>query len=91
MAKYVVELRFDKDNEKRLAVRPRHREYLGMMFEQGKLFMSGPWSDDSGALLIYEVEDEAEVRAILAADPYTAAEVYSLVALREWRPIFPPS
>ena len=89
MAKYVLELRFDQDNEKRLAVRPRHREYLRALLEQGKLFMAGPWSDDSGAIIIYEAEDEAEVRAILAADPYSDAAVYSIVALREWRPILP--
>ena len=89
MAKYVLELRFDQDNERRLAVRPSHREYLRALLERGKLFMAGPWDDDSGAMIIYEAVDEAEVQAILAADPYTEAAVYSVVALREWRLILP--
>jgi uncharacterized protein YciI len=89
MAKYVLELRFDKDNEKRLAVRPRHREYLRALLDEGKLFMAGPWGDDSGAVIIYEVADEAAARALLDADPYSEADVYSIVALREWRPILP--
>jgi uncharacterized protein len=89
MAKFVLELKFDKDNERRLAVRPAHRQYLRMLLDQEKLFMAGPWSDDGGSMIIYEVKDKAEADALLMADPYTAADVVSVVALREWTPILP--
>jgi uncharacterized protein YciI len=89
MAKYVLQLAFDKDNERRLAVRPRHREYLRALLEQAKLHTAGPWADDSGALIIYEVADEAEARALLAADPYIEADVVTVKALRMWTPILP--
>lgn len=90
MAKFVSLLTFNKSvEEKRLAIRPTHRDYLKSLFDQGKLVLSGPFADDAGALLIYEVADEAEARALIAADPYTEANVISSNELREWRQIYP--
>jgi uncharacterized protein YciI len=71
-------------------VGPKHREYLTTLREQGKLVTAGPWADDTGAMLLYSVADEAEVREILAADPYTPEDVYDIALLREWKPLFPP-
>ncbi|MCP2166196.1 YciI family protein [Goodfellowiella coeruleoviolacea] len=84
MARYAVLLEFGENTAERLAVRPAHREYLGGLVEQGKLLLSGPWADDTGALLVYETADEAELRALLAADPYTAANVVARTEIREW-------
>jgi hypothetical protein len=72
-----------------LAVRPKHREYLSSLLAQGKLHESGPFADDKGALIIYEVADEAEARAIIAADPYTDAGVVADQQLREWKRVMP--
>ena len=36
--------------------RPAHREYLTGLQQQGKLVISGPFSDDRGGLLVYEAE-----------------------------------
>lgn len=88
MARFVLELSF-KNNERRLEVRPAHRDYLRSLVEKGKLVTAGPFADDSGALLVYEAADEAEVREVLAADPYTTADVYDIVQLREWTPVLP--
>jgi uncharacterized protein YciI len=42
-------------------------------------------------MLIYEATDEAEARALLAADPYTAAgTVIADVQLRGWNQVLPP-
>jgi hypothetical protein len=89
MAKFVSILTFGTDEEKRLAVRPKHREYLSSLLAQGKLHESGPFADDKGALIIYEVADEAEARAIIAADPYTDAGVVADQQLREWKRVMP--
>jgi uncharacterized protein YciI len=92
MAKFVSLLTFDKaDEERRLGVRPAHREYLKSLFDQGKLVLSGPFADDSGALIIYEAADEAEARTIIGADPYTTANVVASLQLKEWRQIYPES
>lgn len=92
MALYVVQLRFDlAATDRRLEVRPAHREYLTELKEAGKLVTAGPFPDQTGALLIYDVADEAELRDILAKDPYTPADVYEIATLSEWEPLFPIS
>jgi uncharacterized protein len=88
VARFVLEIKF-KNNEKRLQVRPAHRAFLAERLAERKLVTAGPWADDSGALLIFEADSEAEVRELLAADPYQIADVYDEVSLREWQPIFP--
>jgi uncharacterized protein YciI len=88
MTMFAVQLRFT-DPDRRMQVRPAHREYLTSLREAGKLVAAGPFADETGALLVYEVADEAELREILAKDPYTAADVYEIAALNEWQPLFP--
>ena len=90
MAQFVVQLRFDlAETDRRLEVRPAHREYLASLREAGKLVAAGPFSDGTGALLVYDVADEAELRDILAKDPYTSADVYEIATLAEWQTLFP--
>ncbi len=88
MPLFVLQYRFPEDAEQRLAVRPRHRAYLDELRASGKLVAAGPWADDSGALLVYAVEDEAELERLMADDPYVVADVFGERTLREWRPIF---
>jgi uncharacterized protein YciI len=90
MALFALQLKFT-DLERRLQVRPAHRDYLISLKKAGKLVASGPFADQTGALLIYEVADEAELTEILEKDPYTVAEVYEIAALNEWQPLFPLS
>ena len=88
MAKFAAILTFG-DESTRLAVRPRHREYLQGLLAEGKLHESGPWADDSGALIVYEAADEAEARRLLGKDPYSQAEgVLADVQLRAWNRIY---
>jgi uncharacterized protein len=90
MALFALQLRFT-DPDRRMEVRPAHREYLAELHAAGKLHEAGPFADQSGALLIYDVADEAEVHEILAKDPYTTADVYEIVTLLEWQRGFPPA
>jgi len=84
---YAVELAFDPDNkERRLELRPAHRQSLAGLFEQGILKMSGPWQDDSGALLIFDTDAEG-IERILADDPYFEAPGVTVVAARPWQTI----
>ncbi|HEY6738394.1 MAG TPA: YciI family protein [Actinopolymorphaceae bacterium] len=90
MAIFILQLAFKPErNERRLEIRPKHRDYLRSLREQSKLVTAGPWGDDSGALLVYQVADEAELRSILEADPYTPEDVYDIVQIKEWKPLFP--
>jgi uncharacterized protein YciI len=88
MALFALQLKFT-DPERRMQVRPAHRDYLTSLKEAGKLAAAGPFADQTGALLIYDVADETELREILAKDPYTSADVYEIAALNEWQPLFP--
>jgi uncharacterized protein YciI len=90
MALFALTLKFT-DLERRLEVMPAHRDYLADLYAAGKLHAAGPFVDGAGALLIYDVADEAEVRDLIAKDPYTAADVYEIVTLQEWEKRFPPA
>jgi uncharacterized protein len=91
MASYVALLTFGEDEELRLRTRPTHREYLRSLFDAGKLRMSGPWADDTGAMLIYEAADISEAQSLLDRDPYRAAGVIADARLHEWRIVMPPA
>lgn len=88
MAKFALMLTFGSNTEDRLAARPAHREYLAGLLANGKLVASGPWVDDTGALIIYEAADEPEVREIIANDPYTQAKVATSSVLKEWNRVY---
>ena len=84
MALFAVTLTFTDDTERRLEVRPTHREYLAQLLERGKLHESGPFVDDSGALIVYDAADVAEVQELLSADPYTPAGIIAGASIKEW-------
>lgn len=89
MPTYAREIAMQPGDEARLAVRPAHREYVRELFEQGAIRMSGPFPDDSGALLVYRAASEAAARELIARDPYTVEGVVQEVSLREWTVVFP--
>jgi uncharacterized protein len=91
VATFVALLTFGEDEALRLQTRPTHREYLRGLFDAGKLRMSGPWADDTGALLVYEAADLSEAQSLLDNDPYRAAGVVADARLREWRIVLPPA
>ena len=85
MGLFAALIEFTEDEELRLQTRPVHREYLRSLFDDGRLAMSGPWADDTGALIIYETRDMAEAERLLAGDPYRGAGVIANATLKEWR------
>jgi uncharacterized protein YciI len=82
---YAVTLSFS-DDPARLELRPAHRERLAALAADGKILASGPWADESGALLVFLVDSRDEVDAIIAADPYYAAPGVTVTDVREWNP-----
>jgi uncharacterized protein YciI len=89
MPLFALVLSFPPENEeRRMAVRPRHREYLRELHERGAIVAVGPFADGTGALLVYDAADEDEVRALMAADPYTEAGVFANATLHEWQLLF---
>jgi uncharacterized protein YciI len=82
---YAVQLAFSDDSA-RLGLRPAHRERLAGLAADGKLLAGGPWSDDSGALLVFLVDDRESLDRILAEDPYYTASGVT-VSVQEWNPV----
>lgn len=68
--------------------RPKHREYLGKLREQGKLAASGPFTDDSGALIVYETETADEAEDLLQNDPFRQVGVFQTYKIRPWNQVF---
>jgi uncharacterized protein len=83
---YAVQLAFS-DDDSRLGLRPAHRERLAALVADDRLLAAGPWSDDSGALLIFRVDSRDELDAIMADDPYYSAPGVTVADIQEWKPV----
>jgi uncharacterized protein len=83
-----VELAFTND-PRRLASRTAHRQHLAELHLRGVLAAAGPWDDDSGALLIFRL-DEAGAQAEINSDPYYTAPGVQIVSIRTWAPVVGP-
>jgi uncharacterized protein YciI len=68
--------------------RPAHREYLNGLIRLGKLVISGPFSDDSGGLLVYEAETAAQVKKLIVEDPFAIEGVFVSWEIRPWNVVF---
>lgn len=88
MAYYVLEYRYG-DMDARARVRPQHLEYMTGLHAAGKVLLAGPIGDGAGAMVIYDVADEAEVRQLVADDPYTVEDVAVDAAVRAWSVVIP--
>lgn len=81
----VLELIFTPAPE-RLSARSAHRAVLTELHRRGDLVAAGPWGDDSGALLIFDVEPAALER-IMNEDPYYRTPGVRVAGIRQWSPV----
>ncbi|MCR8671875.1 YciI family protein [Agrococcus sp. HG114] len=72
------------DDPARLELRPRHRELLAELHEQGLVVAAGPFGDQSGSLVLFATDDVAEVKAALARDPYYQAPGVTIEKIQPW-------
>lgn len=82
--KFAAVIKFKTDDPKVAEIRPAHRQYLGNLFEQGKLVLSGPFSEGGGALIVYEAATKDDAEAILKADPFTRAGLFTSWEINPW-------
>jgi uncharacterized protein YciI len=85
--KFAAVIEYIQDKAKIAEIRPVHRQYLASLKEQGKLAASGPFTDDYGALIVYEAETKEEAEAILQGDPFHAAGIFVRWTMRPWNPV----
>ncbi|WP_227980949.1 YciI family protein [Nocardia spumae] len=67
--------------------RPRHREWLSNLLDQGVVLSSGPYADGSGALILFRAEDAAAMDRLLAADPFARHDLIAAKRFVEWTPV----
>ena len=75
-------------NALRLETRPAHLAYLnglGSKVKAGGALLSPDRKTVLGSLLILEGDDEAEIEAMLAQDPYAQAGLFASVDVKPWR------
>jgi uncharacterized protein YciI len=76
---------YGPDASKITEFRPQHREYLRGLVAENKLVISGPFADDTGGLLVYNADSEAEVDALIQADPFHKCGVFQTWKIRPWK------
>jgi uncharacterized protein YciI len=86
--KYAAVIEYTPDKAKIEQVRPAHRKYLTGLLQQGKLAAAGPFTDDSGALIVYEADTPEQAEALLKADPFHTGGVFVRWTLRPWKAVF---
>jgi uncharacterized protein len=86
--KFAAIIEYLQDKAKIAEVRPVHRQYLTSLKESGRLAASGPFTDDSGALIIYEADTKEEAEKLLQADPFNQNGIFVRYQLRPWNALF---
>jgi len=83
---WIVELSFTPEPE-RLEARPAHRARLAELHKQGVVVTAGPFADESGSVMVFDVDGRAQLDQLLADDPYMSALGVHVVSIRQWSPL----
>ena len=86
--KFAAVIEYIADKDKIQSVRPAHRQYLTTLQTNGKLAVSGPFTDDYGALIVYEADTAEEAENLLQGDPFHANGIFVRWVIRPWNPVF---
>jgi uncharacterized protein YciI len=88
---FAVEYSYDPaKNSARDVHRAEHRAWLGALVEAGTVVSSGPYTDGSGALLLFagtSAPDADALREMLRQDPFARAGLIEAVRISEWQPV----
>jgi uncharacterized protein YciI len=82
--KFAAIIEYIQDKAKIGEIRPTHRQYLTSLKEKGQLVACGPFTDDSGALIVYEAATKEDAEKLLQADPFNQNGVFVKWQLRPW-------
>jgi uncharacterized protein len=85
--KFAAVIEYARDRERVQSLRPAHREYLKALLRRGQLVAAGPFTDDSGALIVYEAGSPEEAEGLLRADPFHQSGIFVRWQLRPWNAV----
>lgn len=83
--KFAAIIEYTRDAEKIAAIRPLHRTYLKGLLDTGRIVISGPFTDDSGGLLVYETASQQEAEDLIRNDPFAQNGVFVSWKIQGWR------
>jgi uncharacterized protein len=61
-----------------------HAKFIDQLVDHGPILMGGPLVDEGGALLVFNAEDENEVRGKLKNDPWATHSILKLESVKRW-------
>ena len=85
--KFAAIIEYLQDKARIAEVRPVHRQYLASLKEKGQLAASGPFTDDSGALIVYEAGSKEEAESFLQEDPFNKNGIFLKYQMRPWNTV----
>ena len=62
-----------------------HAEFIDRLVAEDSILMGGPLVDEGGALLIFNAEDENEVREKMKNDPWLERVILKLEHIKRWQ------
>jgi uncharacterized protein YciI len=62
-----------------------HAAFIDKLVADGFILMGGPLVDEGGSLLIFNAEDENEVREKLKSDPWAEHGILKLESVKRWQ------
>ena len=62
-----------------------HAEFIDQLVAKGFILMGGPLVDEGGSLLIFNAEDENEVRDKMKNDPWAKQGILKLESVKRWQ------
>jgi uncharacterized protein YciI len=80
--KFAAVIEYTQDKAKIAEFRPAHRQYLGGLKERGQLVVCGPFTDDSGGLIVYDAAEK-----LILDDPFHKNGIFLRYQLRPWNPV----
>jgi len=84
MPYFMTTYSYTADTQSRLALRPRHRQWLLSLGDTNVL--SGP-TDTATGILVFEATDADAVHALLDQDPFHAGGVIRAREVVQWTPM----
>lgn len=86
--KFAAIIEYLQDKAKVDEIRPIHRQYLLGLKDKGQLAATGPFTDGTGALIIYETNTAEEAEKLIKGDPFCQNGVFLKWQLRPWNAVF---
>ena len=62
-----------------------HAAFIGQLVDDGSILMGGPLVDEGGSLLVFNAEDENEVRDKMKNDPWAKQGILKLESVKRWQ------